>query len=105
MRNIQFNYLYRDAGNYKVFGHAIFSNPDGLDIDQIEKSIKLALIDGQFFEPAKWGLTQLTFADWDDEEDHFWNEYESVEVTNAIPTATLSITELLIGIRSTVNSF
>ena len=28
MNNVKFNYLYRDAGNYKKWAYVIFSNPD-----------------------------------------------------------------------------
>jgi hypothetical protein len=30
--NIQFNYLYRDAGNYKVFGYVVFASLAGKHI-------------------------------------------------------------------------
>ncbi len=33
--NIQFNYIYRDAGNYKVFGYVVFANPQELSLEFI----------------------------------------------------------------------
>jgi hypothetical protein len=79
--NIQFNYLYRDAGNHKVFGSEVFSNSVVLTVEEIELKIRANLIDGEFFDPKKWGLPRLGFSDWDDEIDHTWNEFESVEAT------------------------
>lgn len=79
MTNIQFNYLYRDAGNYKVYGTEVFSNPNRLTLVEIEDKIKRSLIDGEFFDPKKWDLPRLGFSDWDDEIDHTRNELESVE--------------------------
>lgn len=37
--NIKLNYLYRDGGNYKVWGYEVFSNPDLLSIKGIEEKI------------------------------------------------------------------
>ena len=73
--NIKFNYLYRDAGNYKVYGSQIFSNPDRLNLEDIEGQIRSVLIDGEFFEPLKWGLRALRFLEWIDDLDHYWNEF------------------------------
>lgn len=79
--NIKFNYLYRDASNYKKFGYGVFSNPGNLALSEIETRIRAALIDGEFFDPVKWNIPQLRFDDWS-EDDHTWNEFEGVEETN-----------------------
>jgi hypothetical protein len=47
--NVEFTYLYRDGGNYKKWGRVVFSNPDRLDSDSVEKDLRLALLqDGLF---------------------------------------------------------
>lgn len=84
--NIQFNYLYRDAGNYKAFASQVFSNPDNLGLEDVEMKIRSALIDEQFFEPSKWGIKRLKIAEWDDALDHLWHEFRSVERTSKVST-------------------
>jgi hypothetical protein len=96
--NIKFNYLYRDAGNFKVWAFEVFSNPDSLELKIIEDKIKKALIDGEFFDPEKWGVKRLKHDDWVPELDHGWNEFESVEVTGDELTQFSSITSFLIAI-------
>lgn len=93
--NIKLNYLYRDAGNYKLHGATIFPNPENLPVSEIEKEIKSRLIDGEFFEPSKWKLTALGFEKWNDDLDHFWNEYESIQTTSEKPTINKTIAKFL----------
>jgi hypothetical protein len=97
--NIKFNYLYRDASNYKQFGFQIFSNPDNLSLPEIETRIRATLIDGEFFDPVKWGVPRLHFDGWDPEVDHEWNEFEGVEETEETPTNEKSISLLLAKAR------
>ncbi len=77
--NIKFNYLYRDAGNYKQYGSVTFANPQGIPVDEIERNIRAALIDGEFFRPKQWEVPNLHGYEWDDELDHDWHEFERVE--------------------------
>lgn len=93
--NIKFNYLYRDGGNYKVWGNEILSNPDSLPLAEVEEKIRKYLIDGEFFDPKYWKVKRLKHDDWVPELDHTWNEFESIEVTNDKPTVDYSITEFL----------
>ena len=67
--NIKFNYLYRDAGNYKQFGNIILSNPNNISIDLVTDIVRKNLIDGEFFEAGKWGVPSLFF-DTKNESDH-----------------------------------
>lgn len=41
--NVRFEYLYRDAANYKAFAQVIFSNPSGLGLSEIFRRIEEAL--------------------------------------------------------------
>jgi len=93
--NIQFNYKYRDAGNYKVFGYVVFSNPNEYSLEFIESKLRASLIDSEFFDPKDWELPRLKFDDWVPDLDHTWNEYESVEYTSEPPTQEKSITKFL----------
>jgi hypothetical protein len=48
-RNVKFSYLYRDGGNYKKWADVVFSNPEGLSIDLVNKALKHAFMqDGLF---------------------------------------------------------
>ena len=38
--NVSFKYLYRDAGNYKQHGEAIFTNTTFISIQEIEQQIR-----------------------------------------------------------------
>lgn len=68
--NIKLNYLYRDAGNYKLYDAAVFRNDVNLSLAEIEKVIKEHLIDGEFFDPRHWGIKKLSFENYDEELDH-----------------------------------
>lgn len=93
--NIKLNFLYRDAGNYKLFGSVVFKNPKNISLDIIQSTIKQNLIDGEFFEPRKWKIPILTFPEYDDELDHDWNEIESIELTTEEATDERTISEFL----------
>ena len=93
--NIKLSYLYRDAGNYKLFGEEVFSNPENLMISEIETRIKSNLIDGEFFVAEEWGLVPLKFEETDDELDHDWHEYEGLEITENQPTNSMTMQEFI----------
>lgn len=80
--NIKFKYLYRDAGNYKIFDSVIFTNRTGMTIGPIELIVRSNLIDGEYFTPEKWKIPRLRFEGYSPELDHDFHEFESVEETN-----------------------
>jgi len=77
--NIRFNYLYRDAGNYKQYSWVVFSNPHNRALLEVEQTIRSALIDREFFNVTQWQLADLREQELDEELDHDWHEFESVE--------------------------
>jgi hypothetical protein len=83
-KNIQFDYLYRDAGNYKIFNSLIFPNQHCLSVLQLEQLMKIAFIDELYFEPIAWGIPTLSFPDFDEDLDHEWHEVEKISVTEKI---------------------
>lgn len=91
--NIKFEYLYRDYGNYKVFGNVVFSNPKRLTIASIRKSLEKF----EFFNPLYLKIPALHHSDfqYDSSLDHAFNEYSTVEETNEPPTDNRSIEEFL----------
>jgi hypothetical protein len=95
MLNIKFSYLYRDAANYKVYGSVVFSNPEKLSLPEIETQIRAKLIDGEFFDPVEWNVPRLQILPLDEELDHAWNEFESIEESDEEPNAGMSIEAFL----------
>jgi len=93
MPNIKFNYLYRDAGNHKNYNSLVFANPNNIDNQDLETLIKSKLIEGSWFYVNEWKLPDLHFKCWDNEIDHDWHEFESLEYTDAPPTQSTSITQ------------
>ena len=85
--NIKFNYLYRDAGNYKLFDSVIFTNKTAMSLEFIKLSIRSKLIDGEYFIPEKWNIPRLSFGDYSPESDHDYHEFESIEETDEQSTA------------------
>lgn len=80
--NVKFNYLYRDAGNYKQFGSVVFVAPSQIDLADIDRKIRDALIDREFFVASTVSVPDLQNLPWDDEIDHSWHEYEGIEFTD-----------------------
>jgi len=92
--NIKFNYIYRDASNYKQYGSIFLSNPNNISVTLIENIIRKNLIDGEFFVANKWGVPPLFF-DMKNEDDHEWHEFENIEITEEPPYSGLAIEDLL----------
>lgn len=82
MPNIKFNYLYRDGGNYKNFNNIVFNNPQNVLLPALEELIRSKLIFDHWFYVDQWQLPDLHFGTWDNELDHTFHEFESVEYTD-----------------------
>jgi hypothetical protein len=77
--NIRFNYLYRDAGNFKQYGSVVFRNPLNRSLAEIEAKLQQCLIDGMYFVAEDVNLPALQKYGYDVALDHDWHEFESVE--------------------------
>lgn len=88
MSNVEFSYLYRDGGNYKTFGKVVFTNPDQLDCDTIEKALIEAFLEDSLFiaDQARvrdvflFANGKLSF------DDHCYHEFDTVRPTAENPT-------------------
>ncbi|RYD56871.1 MAG: hypothetical protein EOP56_10795 [Sphingobacteriales bacterium] len=98
--NIKLSYLYRDGANYKQFNEEIFSNRNHLELGYIDEEIRKCLIDGEWFYVDQWGLKYMHVHPWDNEIDHTWHEFDSVEEINEKPTTAVDISELLAKIMA-----
>jgi|ERR1700732_1394536 hypothetical protein len=86
-RNVKFSYLYRDAGNYKKWADVVFSNPEALGIELINKSLKHAFMQDGLFIAHQIRLPEI-FPFTRDEatsDDHCFHEFDAVEPTAASP--------------------
>ena len=84
--NIKLNYLYHDWANYKNYNELVFSNPENIDLEHAENIILQKLLDDTWFYAGSWGLKDMHFEKWDDEFDHAFHEFESIEYTGEPPT-------------------
>jgi hypothetical protein len=100
--NIRFEYLYRDAGNFKNWGEVVFSNPRDLDAELIIALADRALIDRAYFVANKVGVPDLHFPEHHNELDHGWHEAHSFQPTLEAPNdrEDRSIEEFLESMRS-----
>jgi hypothetical protein len=82
--SILFEYLYRDAGNNKLWGDILLSNQKGLDVRHAESVIRSSLIDGEFFVAEDLNIPVLSFQRRDPDLDHGWHEFHSLEVAENV---------------------
>lgn len=79
--NVCFNYLYRDAGNFKNWSEVIFTNKTDTELNLLELQIRNFLIDGEFFVAEEVDLKKLYFPKYIKKLDHDWHEFHSIETT------------------------
>lgn len=84
--NILFEYLYRDAGNFKRWGEIVFTNVRELSCEEIEEQVRENLIDSEFFVAVDAGVPELYFDEHIEAQDHGWHQYSSVSLTEYQPT-------------------
>ena len=83
--NIRFEYLYRDAGNFKHWGEVVFSNPHNINSSLVTTMAEKVLIDQAYFVADKAGVPDLHFSDHDEQLDHGWHEFHRCEPTQDAP--------------------
>lgn len=99
MPNIRFNYRYRNGANYKNHGFVIFDNPQQIKLEYLLFFIKSKLIDETWFYADQWKLPDLHFGTWDNEIDHTWHEFESIEYTDETANSELDLTDFIRAIE------
>ncbi|HEY8766787.1 MAG TPA: hypothetical protein VIP09_05950 [Dehalococcoidia bacterium] len=83
--NIRFEYLYRDAGNFKNWGEIVFSNPDHVGPEVVTEMARDLLADRAFFVAVTARVPDLHFTDHDAELDHGWHEMHAFASTDDEP--------------------
>ena len=96
---IRFNYLYRDASNYKEWGSVDFTNPEKLALNEIEQSLRKNFDQGELFIAHQIKIPELFFyaAEPITEDDHCYHEFGSLEEidTAASETPSRSISDFI----------
>ena len=90
--NTSFEYLYRDAVNYKIFETIVLCG--ALRIDEITPFLH----EGEFFIPSQVGLIDLQ-PSVKTEYDHGWHEIVEVKPTDEEVTITLTTAKLAASFR------
>lgn len=87
MPNVKFNYLYRDAGNYKKSSSVVFSNPQELSPESVEETLrqffleKCLFIAGQVRVPDCFLFTKGAATS----DDHCFHELAGIDLTQTAP--------------------
>ncbi|MFB0499251.1 hypothetical protein ABID99_005488 [Mucilaginibacter sp. OAE612] len=103
MPNIKFYYLYRDGGSYKNFNSIVFDNPQNIELSALEDLIRSKLISHHWFYADQWQLPDLHFGTWDDELDHSFHEFGSVEYTNEAADSGMDLASFMYILQTVAN--
>lgn len=95
MANVCVEYMYRDASNYKNWGEAILKSSRDGSIDQLERRVREALHDCEFFEAENAGIPSLYFDNWILSQDHTWHTFMGLSTTTAEVTVDLEIEDFI----------
>ncbi len=93
--NLEFHYLHRDEGNYKIHGSIIFKNPHQLSPADATKLFSQKLIDGEYFYPKEVKIP--IFEEHSGLGDSFtdWYEFSQFSLTEKTPTDPRTIEDIL----------
>ena len=82
--SMKFNYLYRDAGNYKKWGDVTFSNSEKMTAEEVSSRLRKAFDSGSLFIAAQIKIPEVfLFPEWDlSLDDHCFHEFVSVELSD-----------------------
>lgn len=83
--NIVFEYLYRDAGNYKNWESIVFSNPNFHSAETVRASIRQAMSNAEYFDAPAVRLPDLHFPEFNAALDLPLHEFFDVNVTDQNP--------------------
>ena len=83
--NIRFEYLYRDAGNFKSWGELVFSNPHNINVNLVKSMAENILIDRAYFVASKAHIPDLHFKEYNEQLDHGWHELHTFVPTEEAP--------------------
>jgi hypothetical protein len=81
--NVRFEYLYRDAGNFKNWGEVVFSNPSNISVESVAAmAAETFRVGPAYFVASQMGVPDLHFPERDEELDHDWHEVHAFHSTD-----------------------
>ena len=81
--NTRFNYMYRDASNYKSCGSVVFR---GGIAEALSTRLSAALESTEFFIADQIRIADVFLADWPlEQDDHCWHAFSDTELTSDAP--------------------
>lgn len=85
--NVKFEYLYRDAGNYKFWNFVIFADPSPMKLEEVEDRIRNSLDSRESFIAHQIRIPEVfPFPNSEPtEDDHCFHEFASIKPTMDIP--------------------
>lgn len=84
--SVRFEYLYRDAGNFKNWGEVVFANSRNICADRVAAMAEKALrIDSLYFVASEVNVPDLHFEELSGALDHDWHEVHTFQVTDDAP--------------------
>lgn len=92
--NISFDYLYRDAGNYKLYNSVIYKNENDVPLIFLLRAIEACLEQRMYFVPETLEIPRLKFRNYDPDLDHLWHEFDSISETDLPNTEGKNVTGL-----------
>jgi hypothetical protein len=93
--NVKMSYMYRDAGNYKLFGSSVLTNINNVSIGDLELQIRDSLIDNSYFIPVKCNIPKLHFSENNEDLDHDWHEFITISSTKEFSDLSLDIIDFI----------
>lgn len=84
--NVRFEYLYRDAGNFKNWGEIVFSNARNFNVDHVTAMAERVLIESTYFVASQADVPDLHFDEYNEKLDHGWHEFHAFQGTDDATT-------------------
>lgn len=79
--NVEFQYRYRDFGNFKNYGSVVFGNQSGLPTDEINRGLIQLTGDDETFAASRLGIPEMFFTDFPYNPDLDWEMHEYCRVS------------------------
>jgi hypothetical protein len=80
--NVEFQYRYRDFGNYKRYSSVVFGNKRGMPIDDISRILLQLVGDDETFTASRLGIPEMFFADFPYNPSLDWEMHEYCGVSS-----------------------
>ena len=105
--NVEFEYQYRDLGNFKNHGSVVFRNHSNLAIKELDWILVGLLGEDRTFVASRFGVPEMFFKEFSYDSDLDWEMHEYCNVSaTALPvsdTRQRDIVDLISQIQATEN--